>query len=54
MLLTYEQYKRKRQDMPLPYKQYIHDILLAYEQYRHDIILTKTIQRWHTAHLRTT
>jgi hypothetical protein len=54
MLLTYKQYKRDRQDMPLPYKQYRHDILLAYEQYRHDIILTKTIQIWHTAHLRTT
>ena len=41
MLLTYEQYKRERQDIPLTYKQYKHDILLAYEQHRPDIILTK-------------
>ena len=41
MLLTYEQCKRDRQDIPLTYKQYKHDILLAYEQYRPVIILTK-------------
>ena len=41
MLLTYEQCKRDRQDIPLTYKQYKHDILLAYEQHRPDIILTK-------------
>ena len=45
MLLTYEQCKRDRQDIPLTYKQCKHDMLLAYEQYRPDISLTKTIQR---------